>query len=275
MRARASIAAICVVLAACTASGGGSDASKGGSTTTGGPKTTTTSGGAGTTTTEKAATTTTSGGGGGGGGSGTTSKYVHVEGSIDIPEGGDGTLDIVLIGKPNGSEVPVVIRNDTDEALQDLTVSGTARDSGGALIGSGSADDLVPSIIQPGEWGFGSVSFGAADLPADAGFDLEAQGSPFDPTDIGDVDLETKEVRQTTGENGGQIVGILENTSDAKVLGPISVLAICFDGDEPVATVSGYTDIDDVEAGGTTPFSLDLFDTACPAFAIGGSGYNF
>lgn len=273
MRARASIAAICLVLAACSASGGGSDASKGGSTTTGGSKTTTTTPGERTTTTEEASTTTTSGGGGGG--AGTTSKYVHVEGDIEIPQGGDGTLAVVLIGKPNGSEVPVVIRNDTDEALQDLTVSGTARDGSGALIGSGSTEDLVPSIIQPGEWGFGSVSFGASDLPADAAFDLEADGSPYDPTDIGDVDLETQEVRQTSGENGGQIVGILKNTSDAKVLGPISVLAICFDGDEPVATVTGYTDIDDVEAGGTTPFSLDLFDTGCPAFAIGGSGYNF
>jgi hypothetical protein len=269
MRVRAWVAGVCLVLAACSASGGGGSE---GSTRTSGPtggstgKTTTTEQRA---TTTRPATTTTAAT------ELTTSRYVHVEGDITIPDGQAGELSVALVGRPDGSGVPFVVRNRTNAPLQDISVTGTVRDRAGKLLGSGSSQAMVPSVVQPGEWGFGYVYFGTEDLPADAAFDLKAEGSPVESTGFDDVDLEVTEVSRANGEFGAQLVGIMRNTSDATIEGPIDVVAICFDGAVPTSTVSGFTDGDEVAAGATTSFSLDLLDASCPAFAIGGSGYNF
>jgi hypothetical protein len=167
------------------------------------------------------------------------------------------------------------VRNRTDEALSDLEITGTARDKTGKLIASGSSQGVAPSVMEPGEWSFGYVYFGLNDLPIDATFDLTATASKAGGEFMSDVDLVVKEVSQTAGDYGQQLVGILASESSAEIKGPISVLAICFDGGKPVSTVSGYTDGDSVAPNGTISFSLDLFDRRCPAFALGASGYDY
>lgn len=209
-----------------------------------------------------------------------TSPLLAVTGTVQIPDGEDGKLSVVLVGQPDASDpsgtVPVVVRNRTEDTVYSVEASGTARASDGSLSGSGSSQGFAPSTVAPGEWAFGYLYF-SNELPADATFEVTATGES-DAGFIGSVDVRPVEVNQVPGEYSAlQVVGIVANETDAQVEGPISVAVACFDG--AGTTVTGvhtsYTDADSVAAGGTTSFSVDLFDTDCPNFAVGASGYDF
>lgn len=203
------------------------------------------------------------------------SSYLLLDGSPLIPDGSPGQLAVVLIGSPDGGSVPVIVRNRTSEAVSFTVVSGTARDSSGSLVGSGESQGFEPAIIGPGEWAIGYVYFGWDDLPADATFDLAATGQPVDEYFI-ELNATVEEFNRTQGSFGEAIVGIAKNTHDVEINGPVSVMVGCFsaDGDRLISTYSAYTDGEGIAPGGTSSFSVDLFDD-CPVFALGVSGYGY
>jgi hypothetical protein len=205
-----------------------------------------------------------------------TSKFIHVQGDITVPDGEPSKLSVVVIGRPGQGSVPVVVRNRTGKSLAGIDVAGTARDASGALIASGSSQGFVPENVKPGEWAFGYVFFGTEDLPGDAKFELAATGKEPD-SHFGSIDLLVKEVTTPAGDFGGmKIVGILANPTAQEVKGPVSVDTMCFDGATPIFTSGGFADADSVAADGTTSFSLNLpSDVACGTFAVGGSGHSF
>jgi hypothetical protein len=203
------------------------------------------------------------------------SSYLLLDGSPLIPDGSPGQLAVVLIGSPDGGSVPVIVRNRTSEAVSFTVVSGTARDSSGSLIGSGESQGFEPAVIGPGEWAIGYVYFGWDDLPPDATFDLTATGQPVDGYFI-ELNATVEEFNRTQGSFGEAIVGIAKNTHDVEINGPVSVMVGCFsaDGDRLISTYSAYTDGEGIAPGGTSSFSVDLFDD-CPVFALGVSGYGY
>jgi hypothetical protein len=207
-----------------------------------------------------------------------TSRFLTVVGGdVDIPPGDGGRLGIVVMGSVDGGSIPVVVRNRTTEALERVEVSGTARDANGGLIATGSSQGFVPERINAGEWAFGYVYFQFEDLPSNAQFDLTAKGRPASDTNIffRSVDLEVVEASLSAGRFGNRIVGIVSNPTDEAVSGPVSVDAICFRNDGvPIGTHRSFTDSDSIAANGTTSFTIDLFDSACPIFAIGSSGFS-
>lgn len=206
-----------------------------------------------------------------------TSPMLTVEGDLKIPDGEDGQLSVVLIGQadPASGTVPVVIRNMTATPLTNLEVSGTARDGAGSLMGSGSSQGFAPELLNPGEWAFGYVYIDGLKDPKDTEFDFTATGS--DPDEfLSSVDVEIVEVAQTKGSFGDNLTGVLQNPTDQEVSGPIDVSAACFDNSGAlVSTQSGFADSDSMAPGGTSSFSVDLFDDTCEIFAMGASGYDF
>src|SRR5262245_45104578 len=68
-----------------------------------------------------------------------------------IPKGKDGTLDVVITGPLIEGSVPIVIRNNTDDLLANITASGTARDSSGSLLAAGDSQNLFPDWLAPGQ----------------------------------------------------------------------------------------------------------------------------
>jgi len=207
----------------------------------------------------------------------TTSRMLSVKGDLQVPDGDPGELSIVVVGTPQSGNdsVPVIVRNRTSETLANIEVTGTARDAAGSLIGSGSSQGFAPDLVLPGEWAVGYVYFDSGKLKVDTEYDLTATGSEPDEF-MSAVDVEVVEVSQTTGQFGDQLVGIVENPTDAEVGGPIDVMVACFDeAGELLHTTSDFVEGDSLPPRGTSSFSVDLFDDPCENWAVGSSGYNF
>jgi hypothetical protein len=168
--------------------------------------------------------------------------------------------------------LPVVLRNMTDGPLSQLDVTGSARDTGGALVGSGESQGFSPSIIQPGQIAIGFVFFEVEGLPKGTTFDLAATGEKPDSA-VDKVDLPVVELNPS----GTAIVGTLRNDTTRKVKGPIAVNVLCFDdANIPTRSMVAYARPDTAAAGATVTFSADFGDTPpCPRFLVGGTGYAF
>lgn len=207
-----------------------------------------------------------------------TSPALAVVGNVAVPDGDEGELAVV-VGTADvddyGATVPVVVRNRTDATVYDVEASGTARGGDGALAGSGRSQGFAPTTVEPGEWAVGFLYFDSS-LPAGATFDVTATASD-EAGFISSVDVRPIETNTSQAEfSGTQVIGIVENPTNAVVAGPVSVLVTCFDGagTTPTSAHRGHTDADSIAAGGTASFTVDLFDAACPNFVVGASGYD-
>lgn len=207
----------------------------------------------------------------------TTSAVLNIKGKFDIPDGEDGELSIVVIGEVDEASgtVPVVVRNRTDAALTGIEVSGTSRDGAGKLVGSGSSQGFAPESINPGEWAFGYVYIDGVKATKDTSFDFTATGNEPDEF-LSSIDVEIAEVELTEGSYGDNLVGILSNPTDDEVTGPVDVSVSCFDkAGALIGTHSGFADADSLAPGGTSSFSVDLFEDTCENWAMGSSGYSY
>ena len=204
-----------------------------------------------------------------------TSPLLLVVGNVVVPDGEGSDLTVVLVGQP-GSSVPLVVRNLTGSTLYRIEASAVARAADGSLAGSGGSQlGFNPSVVEPGEWAFGYVYFGA-DLPKDATIDVTATGHTEPGTFLPSVDVTPVEINVVEGQFSQQIVGIVSNGSTEDVTGPIGVTAVCFDesGTAIAGRLDGYADSDTIIAGGTASFSIGLAGNDCPNFALGASGYG-
>jgi len=80
-----------------------------------------------------------------------------------LPAGAAGKLEVVTVGIYDGTELPLIVRNNTDKPLERLSVSGVARTVDGQLIAAGGDQGLNPSVVRPGEYAL-SISTSMASL---------------------------------------------------------------------------------------------------------------
>lgn len=200
---------------------------------------------------------------------GVLSDTLYQEGSITLPEGRPDVVDVVLVGDPIGSSVPVVVRNNTNAPLQLDGILGTARDASGNLALVGEVSTTVPFVITPSQVGIASVYFGE-DVESGLSFEFEVQTSPVVPARFSRQDIVVQEASATDD----QIIGIVENQTDGDLNGPFAVLALCFGEDGAVTTFSGsYAAKNELGAKETSPFSLTRYgDGACDNYLIGSTG---
>lgn len=198
-----------------------------------------------------------------------------VAGVDTLPAGTPGQLSIIAQAGTldRSGSLPIVVRNLTDRPVADLAVTGTARDSSGALVGSGSDQGLNPFIVGPGEIAIGYVYFGLDGLPPGATFDLSVTGT--DPSDVfaGEIDLVVAEHNRTSDS----IVVMLRNDTDKKASGPIGLILMCFDDtDMPTTTQMTFTDQDDAPPAASVSATFNFFgEPPCDRYIVGGSGYDF
>ena len=191
-----------------------------------------------------------------------------------LPPGRPGSVDVIVVGAPVGWNVPVVLRNNTDEAVVIISVHGTAHDRTGALIGTGEPGAFMsPSLLPSGQAAIAGVYFNSAEyLPADAVLAFEPEIESAATASDFRQDLEI--VYATREEQG--IVGQARNGTDDPLVGKISVLGICFDA---TGMITGYgfglADRLDLDPGETAPFDVGIESTGpCDAFLLGASGYK-
>ncbi len=200
------------------------------------------------------------------------SKYAASFGDISVvslPAGDPGVVAVIASGAAldRSHSIPIIIRNNTSDTIGQIEVTGIARDAAGTLAGSGSSQGFQPKRVEPGEIAWGYVFFG--DTTGDGlTFELSASGDEastyFQPIEITELNA-----------NDNQIVGVITNTSDDELSGPISVGGICFAADGSLlGTFNAFSEQDKLAAGGTGSFSADLYGDACPNGLLGASGYG-
>lgn len=200
------------------------------------------------------------------------SSFIKGNGTPQFPDGEAGMISVVKVGKYDG-RLPVIIRNNTTSAVIRVEVSAVASDKDGKMLASGSDQGFKPNLVKPGEITMGYVYFDSAELPEDAKFEFEtsAEDSEGDFATFENIrDLEVVDFSQVSN----RAVGYLRNQYDEEVVGPISVVAYCFnDKNELLGMFSDFTDKDNAAPGDTIPYQIDL-GKECPIFLIAGSGYS-
>ena len=194
-------------------------------------------------------------------------------GAPELPEGESGQVSIVARGRFDrlSGIMPLILRNNTDGSLTRLTVSADARNPAGNLIASGEDQGFTPNLVPPGGLALGYAYFGDADLPAGTKVSFETGGSPADNPTESIRDLELAEVSLI----GGRIVGAVRNQGDTEVAGPIGMSFMCFASDGGILQYEyTFANKDQLPAGGSATFGLDLLGDKCPAFLAGASGFT-
>ncbi len=201
------------------------------------------------------------------------SEFLTAVGTLQIPDGEPGEVSIVAVGRPHEGWVPVIVRNRTSDTLYSVKVTGPARNAAGELIGSGNSLEFYPGVVQPGEWAFGSVLYGLDALPADAQFELSISADT-EPGYVPKINVHTVELTKTSANYSDQIIGIVENNTGRPLTSGITVAGLCFDatGTTPHAYYYTYAARDGLEVGGTTSFSIIMFDKPeCDVYVTGAS----
>ena len=200
------------------------------------------------------------------------SEYVVGFGDLSVlsfPAGEPDEVSIVATGAEDelSDSVTIIVRNNTTEAIGLIEATGTARDSAGALVGSGSSQGFQPVVVAPGEIAYGYVYF-------DGGF---PEGSTFEFDVKGDeVDTYFQPITVTEINNTGDaIIGGVSNDTGVDVTGPISVKVLCFTADGTLIGPSdGYAEQSELADGATGSFSIDLYGDECPVGLAAASGYG-
>jgi hypothetical protein len=188
--------------------------------------------------------------------------------AVSLPSGDPGAVTIVVAGAavdPRGA-VNMVVRNNTPDVVGRIEVTGTARDGEGALVGSGSSQGFQPQVVAPGEIAYGYVYFDS-DIPTGSTFEFTVDSEPVDDYFL---PVTITELNHT----GDTIIGAVLNDTGVAVNGPISAEAICFGADGSlVGYVDSYAQQDELPAGGTGSFSIDLYGDDCSTGLAAASGY--
>jgi len=176
----------------------------------------------------------------------------------------------VLVGPYDGLQLPIVVRNNTDEDLFDITVSAVARTADGELIAAGGDQHFNPYRVPSGDYALGYTSFDGVEPPADAVSEIDVDGSS-EASSFSPIDLEAGDAEFLSD----RIVGELINNNDATI-GSIGISVICLDSEGAVTSFqSGYVDKESTDPGETVPFQVSFFgDVDCSTFVFTGNGYE-
>lgn len=202
------------------------------------------------------------------------SFYIGGNESPILPDGEKEVLSVIAIGKFDGVILPIVVRNNTDKSVTRISVSAEARSSEGELLAVGKDQMFSPNLVQPGEISLGYIFFESVDsFPEDVQFKFLIASKDSKSTTFENIrDLEV--VEQNWVDN--RIVGMLKNPYNILVNGPIEVNAMCFnENGEVLAHYSDFATVDQVEAGGTIPFQVSIYDQKpCPIFLVASFGFE-
>jgi hypothetical protein len=203
------------------------------------------------------------------------SRFLLIKGNVQLPDGDDG-LSLILSGKLDRSgSVPVIVRNNTEEALIRIAVQGTAKSSG-KLVGTGADQGLHPNLVMPGEFAFGYVYFESTKFPANTKYAFTVNAESADEASFETIlDVVVTRAELVPGNFGDNVVGFVRNPYDTDVGGPIDVSLICMnDSGELTGHEGSFTNKDGAAPGEKLSFRIDVFED-CPNFIVGSSGFSF
>ncbi|MGI8774088.1 MAG: hypothetical protein ACR2KQ_03570 [Actinomycetota bacterium] len=208
-----------------------------------------------------------------------TEAFLFQSEPVSFPTGDSGEVDVVHTGRydQQAGLLPVVLRNNSAETVVRPTVTGTALDEDGSILGSGEDQTFHPNLLGPGATAIGYVYFGAG-FPKGTTFELDVDATSVSSSDSqfeNIRDLVVDEARIVEGDFGPRAVGFVLNPYDYPVAGPIDVGFACLDAADGRVThmPSSFTSKEQAGPGERLSFQVDLFDP-CPVFLVGSSGFT-
>lgn len=188
-------------------------------------------------------------------------------------DGEPGEVSVVQIGplkKPGlGALLLFAFRNNTGEAISHVDWSATAR-ADGSIVSTGSSQGTTPSVVQSGEVGLSYIFFENGEaIPEGAEYEFQVSSSPAEATPFNTAPMTVTE----TNLVGEALVGSATNETGEKTTGPYGVSIYCFDGNTIIDEKMGYTEQDALEPGAAGTFTVNLYGSSCPTYAVGVSGY--
>lgn len=219
-----------------------------------------------------------------------------------IPEAVEGEITVVAYGPLDDFNIPVIVVNGTDEAVEDIEITvtladgatdaveatpeagstpvaadgvpedGVAVDETPAITGRGLG--LTPDVLQPGDVAIGAITFDGADVAPDAELVFTVTALPVREANLDEVDVELSDVAFTDGV----FTGTATNGTGPDIPDTVNIRAVCQDADGNLTGyVSGYLDADGLAQGDSAPFELPLSADieTCDAWLIAAGGRNF
>jgi hypothetical protein len=193
--------------------------------------------------------------------------------TVTPPAGPAGKLAVVTVGRDSGvieTYFPVVVRNNTSDAVSHVDMAVTAKDAAGKVIGSGASQHFAPQDIESGEASLAYVYF-ANKLPRGTKFDFSFDSQPPSTDPFAMADLKVNQANH----RGSHIVGIATNTKGKTLQGPFSVAVFCFTPAGRLTTTQATfaNGPDSLAANKTVSYDIDLVYKPCSTFLVGSSGF--
>jgi hypothetical protein len=209
----------------------------------------------------------------------TTAGQVVLAGNVtpSYPTGDTNQIAVVALGpitySPTGGTLPIAVRNNTAAAVSRITITGTADDASGAQIATATSQQQVePAQLAPGQLGYSFIHFAASapQIPPNSAYEFTIKSNAADTTAFNTASVKVN----TASTSGGSIVGTATNTTGAKLQGPYSVQAFCFDAQGNLNSAQSMTtnQIGDIPPGGTVNYAVPLNGSSCSSYLVGISG---
>ncbi|MGH2562239.1 MAG: hypothetical protein ACRDJH_24535 [Thermomicrobiales bacterium] len=190
-----------------------------------------------------------------------------------LPRGESGRLSIIAAGDLNDYFVPVVVRNNTREAVAGINVVMTVFDPDGALFAVAASGGLDPLIVPPGGIAIGALQLTISEhIPPNASiqYDVAADAAAWSVADYR-INAEIIDATQA----GGLVRGELRNPGPFAVDDGFYVNVVCLDA---AGAATWYTIAQmelAAESGETTPFEIELLEASrCDHILVAAWGYR-
>jgi hypothetical protein len=206
------------------------------------------------------------------------SEFLTGNASPTYPAGTPGQIAVVAqatlaLPVPSGGEtVPIVVRNNTAHTVTRIAAQGAVHDASRKPVATGSDQGLHPAVLQPGQVALGFIYLGpGSSVPTGSTMTVQVSARPSSSPTTDVADLVVMEVNDT----GHQSRDSQEHAGSFDP-GSYSVDVFCLAASgAPSAEFGAFADSnEDLAAGASSGFTVDLYGAQCAQYLIGASGYD-
>ncbi|HVE45185.1 MAG TPA: hypothetical protein VNA57_00360 [Acidimicrobiales bacterium] len=180
-----------------------------------------------------------------------TSGLLVASPSLQVPIADPGSRAVVTWGNVTDSAIVAIFRNMTRQTVTDVAVAARRR---GRTELVGPPGLVVPSVLNPGEWGMALVVLDEPGAPA-LEFDVKSATEP----------RITLAVQSAEGRDGG-VAGVVGNQTERAVK-DVMVDVVCFSGSRP-KTMARLRPTAGLAAGASASFAAPIQGTPCTTWAV-------
>ena len=206
------------------------------------------------------------------------SEFLTGNASPTYPAGTPGQIAVVAqatlaLPVPSGGEtVPIVVRNNTAHTVTRIAAQGAVHDASRKPVATGSDQGLHPAVLQPGQ-GPGFHLPGPRVVRPDR-IDHDRPG-------VGPTVVVPNHRRSRSGRHGGERHRSPDSRDSQEHAGSfdpgsysVDVFCLAASG-APSAEFGAFADSnEDLAAGASSGFTVDLYGAQCAQYLIGASGYD-